>query len=214
VIPLVATPIDLLADPDGIAAPIEQGKKRIAAGHPGAWVKALITENGIKELSTAPFLKIPLMIAPHLMAVMDQIMSGIVKTLPNSRLYMLSHLLESPDSPLYTLLQQQGAYLLRNPHGCIIYVGITIRQTLAHRVWYHANGESDEMQRFYNLYRMTPTERRSVMQWHFFQVIAIPELWLRLAIEQYAIERFNPIVNINGKQVQRRMAIDPYVILN
>jgi hypothetical protein len=88
------------------------------------------------------------MIAPHLLASMDEIMSGLVQTLPDSPLYMLSHLLESPCSPLYTLLdEQEGAYLLRNPHGRIIYIGITITQSLANRVWYHANGESEEMKR-------------------------------------------------------------------
>lgn len=142
------------------------------------------------------------MIAPRLLAAMDEIMSGLVQTLPDSRLYMLSHLLESPCSPLYTLLdQQEGAYLLRNPHGRIIYIGITITQSLANRVWYHANGESEEMKRIYNFYGMTAAACRSVMQWHFLQVIEISELWLRRAIEQYAIDRFNPIGNINGKTV-------------
>lgn len=104
-------------------------------------------------------------------------------------------------SSLHAAGRAGGAYLLRNPHGRIIYIGITITQSLANRVWYHANGESEEMKRIYNFYGMTAAAHRSVMQWHFLQVIEISELWLRRAIEQYAIDRFNPIGNINGKTV-------------
>jgi hypothetical protein len=145
------------------------------------------------------------MITPDSLAVMATIMDGLVETWTASRVYMLNHLLESPHSPLYTLLEhQEGAYLLRNPHGRIIYIGITIKQTLPHRVWYHANGESYEMQRFYCLYNLSPTKRRIVMRWHFFQVIQIDQLWLRVAIEQYAIKRLKPVANINGQPVPRR----------